>query len=67
MTKHFPAICEEHGTIVQNKNGIGIHRNARNCYAAFLPMFSKDKKIQKKIKQIEASRFALKKIEENQK
>jgi len=64
MTKHFPAICEEHGTIVQNTNGMEIHRKYKNCWARFLPMFSKDKRIQKKIKEIQ-SRFALK-IEKGQ-
>lgn len=63
MTKHFPAICEEHGTIVQNKNGIELHRKYKNCYAAFLPIFSKDKKVQKKIKEIKASKFALERKE----
>jgi len=36
-----------------------IHRKYKNCWARFLPMFSKDKRIQKKIKEIEASRFTL--------
>ena len=53
MTKHYPAICEECGTIVQTNYGILLHRQNKNCFADFLPMLSKDKRIQKKIKEIQ--------------
>lgn len=53
--KSFPAICEEHGTIVQNSNGVAFHRKAMNCWATFLPLFSKSKRTQDKIKAIKTS------------